>query len=66
MTQIPTIAIVVNKYGDPAAFAERDLEACDDIQKLAIGTNLIDRNHLVELQAKYDALYELVGQPNED
>lgn len=66
MTQVPTVAIVTNKYGDPEAFAERDIELCDDFQKVAIGTNLVDRKHLDELQAKFDALYELAVQANQN
>lgn len=66
MTQVPTIAIVTNKYGDPEAFAERNIEVCDDFQTLAIGTNLIERKHLEELQAKFDALHELAVQANQN
>lgn len=66
MTHISTVAIVTNKYGDPEGFAERDLEICDNFQSLAIGTNLIERRHLDELQAKFDALYELAVQANQN
>lgn len=34
------VAEIVNKFGDPEAFAERELKALTDIQKLQIGSKL--------------------------
>lgn len=63
---IPTIAIVVNKYGDPVEFAERDVELCDNFQKVQIGTNLVSREHVDALLAKVDELLELAATANQN
>lgn len=65
-SSVDTIATVINAYGDPAAFAERELELSDSLQKLDIGTQLVDLKHVIELQAKVDALYELAAQANQN
>lgn len=49
---VEVIAEVVNKYGDPEAFAERDLLQRTAIDKLKIGTELVDRAHVTRLQAE--------------
>lgn len=53
---VEVIAEVTNKYGDPEAFAERDLLQRIDIDKLKLGTELVDRAHVTRLQAEVKRL----------
>jgi hypothetical protein len=55
---VEVIAEVVNKYGDPEAFAERDLLRRTEVDKLKIGTELVDREHVTRVQAENAALQQ--------
>jgi hypothetical protein len=54
--EVEVVAEIVNKYGDPEAFAERDLLTRTDIDKIRIGTELVDRAHVTRLQAEVEGL----------
>lgn len=46
---------IVNKYGDPHAFAERDVRFLGDVQKQPIGTTLYTAD---QMRAMFDAATE--------
>lgn len=46
------VAIVVNKYGDPEAFGERELKLLTDIQKVPYNTNFYSQDYVTLLLAE--------------
>lgn len=60
------VAVVCNIYGDPEAFAERELRALVDIQTLAIGTRLYaapthSNNAAVDRDTVIDEIIQRLG-----
>lgn len=49
---IQPVAIVVNKYGDPEAFGERELKLLTDIQKVPYNTNFYSQDYVTFLLAE--------------
>ena len=61
MTNDAAVAEIRNKFGDPEAFAERELVVTGDIQILPIGTTLVPATTVAELRdnaAKWKSLHD--------
>ena len=57
------VAEVTNKFGDPEAFAERELTPLADIQKLKIGTKLYTHPNTADIEQCYEhALSAMEGE----
>lgn len=54
--EVEVLARVDGMYGDPEAFAEREIVACVELQGLRIGTKLVDLAHVIQLQAEVQQL----------
>ena len=58
------VAVVVNKYGDPEAFGEREVKLLADLQKVPYNTNFYSQEYVTALLAALEEKDQSIAELN--